>query len=378
VLDGPGRPASDPRVLLGLWIYATVDGVGSARRLARLCAEHDAYRWLRGGVPVNYHLLADFRVAHQAKLDDLLTQTVAVLLHRDLVTLRRVAQDGVRVRASAGAASFRRRERLERCLDEARAQVARLAEEREHPDPGVSRRQQAARERAAWERQQRIDAALAELPAVEAIKERQKKKLPKAKRERVTAARVSTTDPEVHVMKMPDGGFRPAVNVQLATDRDSRAIVAVAVTNQGSDGGLAAPLEQQVAERTGEHPEDYLLDGGLAAREDITTLEQRGVTVYAPVEPPRTATSGRSATDPRPDDTEEVAAWRQRMGTEAAQTIYKERSSTAEWTNAQARTRYRVQQFTVRGLAKITSVVLLVAVTHNLLRSLALASGVPG
>jgi transposase len=177
VLDGPGRPASDPRVLLGLWIYGTVDGVGSARRLARLCDEHDAYRWLRGGVPVNYHLLADFRVAHQQALDDLLTQTVAVLLHEDLVTLRRVAQDGVRVRAGAGAGSFRRRESLERCLAEARAQVERLAEEREHPDPTVSRREAAARERAAREREQRVEAALGAMPAAEAIKERQKKKL---------------------------------------------------------------------------------------------------------------------------------------------------------------------------------------------------------
>ena len=119
-IDGPGRPASDPRVLLGLWMLATVEGIGSARRLARLSEEHDAYRWLRGGVPVNYHLLADFRVAHQAELDALLTQTIALLLSEQLVTLQRVAQDGVRVRAAAGSGSFRRRATLERCLAEAR------------------------------------------------------------------------------------------------------------------------------------------------------------------------------------------------------------------------------------------------------------------
>jgi transposase len=368
VSDGPGRPASDPRVLLALWILATVEGIGSARKLAALCEQHDAYRWLRGGVPVNYHLLADFRVAHEAKLDDLLTQTVAVLLHGELVTLRRVAQDGMRVRASAGASSFRRAASLERCLEEARAQVARLAVEREHPDPRVTAREQAARERAARERLARVEAALEELPQVAAIKERQRKKLAKGKREQVSEPRVSTTDPEARVMKLADGGFRPAFNVQLATDRDSRAIVAVAVSQQGADAGLAAPLEQQVVERTGQHPTDYWIDGGLAARADLSSLAEHGVTVYAPVEPPRTKTSGRAAYDPRPDDSAAVAAWRQRMGTAEAQGIYKERGSTAEWTNAQWRGRHGLEQFTVRGTAKVLSVVLLLAITHNLLR----------
>src|SRR5207244_5388162 len=101
------RPASDPQVLLALWLFATSQGVGSARQLARLCSEHDAYRWLRGGVPVDYHLLAAFRVAHEAALDELFTTILATLLHTGLLTLERVAQDGMKVRASAGAASFR-------------------------------------------------------------------------------------------------------------------------------------------------------------------------------------------------------------------------------------------------------------------------------
>jgi len=104
--DRPGRPASDPRVLLALWLFAHVEGVGSARRLGRLCEEHDAYRWIRGGVPVDYHLLAEFRVTHQAALDDLLTKILATMMAANLVTLSRVAQDGMRTRASAGAASF--------------------------------------------------------------------------------------------------------------------------------------------------------------------------------------------------------------------------------------------------------------------------------
>lgn len=373
-LDGPGRPASDPRVLLGLWLLATVEGIGSARRLARLSEQHDAYRWLRGGVPVNYHLLSDFRVTHQAELDDLLSQTIAALLHADLVTLERVAQDGVRVRAGAGASSFRRRASLEQCHQQAQAQVERCAAEREAPDPTVSRKAQAARERAARERQRRVEQALAALPGLEAIKEQQRRSLAKAKRERVGAARVSTTDPEARVMKMGDGGFRPAYNVQLATDADSRAIVGLQVSQQGSDGGLVAPLERQIVERTGQHPGQYLVDGGLTTRETITTLAEQGVTVYGPVEPPRTTTSGRTQYEPRPDDSPAVVAWRQRMETEEGQAIYRQRSGLAEWTNAQLRDRLGLQRFRVRGLAKVTSVMLLLAVTQNLLRLLALTA----
>ena len=376
-VDGPGRPASDPRVLLGLWMLATVEGIGSARRLARLTEEHDAYRWLRGGVPVNYHLLSDFRVAHQTELNDLLTQTIALLLSEELVTLRRVAQDGVRVRAAAGASSFRRTERLEQCQQAAREQVERLASEREAPDlvdPTTTRAQQAARERAAREREERITRALEALPALAAIKAQQRKKLPKGRRARVNAPRVSTTDPDARVMRMGDGGFRPAFNVHLATTGDGRAIVGVAVSQQGSDGGLVTPMEAQVAARTGRHPDEYLIDGGLVTRDAVTTLAEHDVTVYAPVEPPRTTTSGRTASEPRPDDSPAVATWRRRMGTDDGKAIYRQRSGIAEWTNAQLRVRHGLHRFTVRGLDRATSVVLLLAVTHNLLRYLALAA----
>ena len=211
-LDRPGRPTTDPQVLLALWLLGTVEGVGSARRLSRLCQEHDAYRWLCGGVPINYHMLSDFRVAHQGALDELLTQIVASLLAAGAVTLERVAQDGMRVRARAGASSFRRQETLEKHLEEARAQVTRLAKEREHPDPGVSQREQAARERAARERVERVDQALGYLPQAQAAKERQQQTQAIAQRSKVTAPRVSATDPQARVMKMADGGFRPAYN----------------------------------------------------------------------------------------------------------------------------------------------------------------------
>jgi transposase len=368
-----GRPTTDPQVLLALWLLATSEGVGSARRLARLCDQHDAYRWLRGGVPINYHMLADFRVAHRRALDELLTRILATLLSTGLVSLHRVAQDGLRVRASAGAASFRGKAGLDNALAQAHAQVRRLGHAINAPDMEVTRRQRAARERAARERQARVAEALAMLPQVAAVKQRQKYTLDQPRRKRVSEPRVSTTDPEARVMHMPDGGFRPAYNVQLATDADSQVIVGVAISTRGTDQGEALPMAEQLAERTGQYPAEYLVDGGYVKRTDITTLERRGASVYAPLRPPRTLTSGREAATPRADDSVEVIAWRSRMETEAAKMIYKQRGATAECVNAHAR-RYGVLQFGVRGVDKVLSVMLLVAITHNLLRWIAITT----
>ena len=355
-----------------MWMLATVDGVGSARRLARLCEEHNGYRWLRWNVPVNYHMLSDFRVANQSGLDDLLTQVVATLISVGTVSLRRVAQDGMRVRAGAGSASFRGRKGLKRSLKEARKQVKRLAQEREHPDPEATNRERAARERAAREREERVRQALDLLPMAQEKKERQRRTKSKAQREKVTRARTSTTDPQARVMKMPDGGFRPAYNVELATDGDHGVIVGVGVTTAGTDARQAAPMEEQVEERTGRRPHSYLMDGGFATREDITILEHRGVRVYAPVRLPRNKPEEERYL-PRYGDGEEVVRWRRRMATEEAKTIYRRRCAIAEWANAQARM-HGVSQFNVRGLAKVTSVMLLVAVAHNFLRWRALVA----
>ena len=369
-LDRPGRSTTDPQVLLAVWLLATVEGIGSARRLARLCQEHDAYRWLCGGVPINYHMLSDFRGAHPGALDELLTQIVASLTTAGAVTLERVAQDGMRVRASAGASSFRRQETLETHLEAARAQVERLAKEREHPDPGVNQRERAARERAARERVERVEQALDYLPQAQAAKERQQRTQAIAKRAKVSAPRVSSTDPEARVMKMPDGGFRPAYNVELATDQAQGIIVGVTVIKEGTDAGQALPMEEQVVERTGRHPGAYLMDGGFATREDITALEERDVTVYAPVKLPKSKPE-EERYQPRYGDSPQVVRWRQRMATEEAKAVYRQRGSTAEWANAQV-SQHGVSRFTVRGVAKVTSVMLLVAVGHNLLRWAAL------
>ena len=360
-----GRPAIDPAILMAVWLYATLEAVGSARALERLCEHHDAYRWLCGGVAVNYHTLASFRVGHGAVLEQLLTHSVAALMAAGQVPLERIAQDGVRVRASAGRGSFRRRPRLAAALAEAEAHVAALRREVEEDPAATTRRQRAARERAARERQARVQAALAELPALEAHAARRAKKDGQAPR----AVRASTTDPQARVMKMADGGFRPAFNVQLAADTASQLIVGVAVTNAGTDQGQLAPMLEGIQRRYGRTPAAVLADGGYVALEDIRAVGQRaeGCRVYAP--PPAAPTrAGRPLW--RADDAT-IAEWRQRMRTPEAAEIYKERAATIECVNALARNR-GLQRFLVRGVERVRAVVLWLALAHNLLRAVTL------
>jgi transposase len=361
VEGGPGQAPADPRILVALWLYATLRSVGSARELNRLCQHHAAYRWICGGVSMNYHTLSDFRTQHVELLDRLLTESVASLMAEGLVTLDRVAQDGMKVRASAGAASYRRQPTLEEALVEAEDQVAKLRQELE-ANPGANRtRQQAARKRAAEERADRIRDALAQLPKIAESK--------KAKdREK---ARASTTDPDARVMKMGDGGFRPAFNVQLATATDSQVITGFDVTNSGGDQGQLAPMVEQHQQRYEEKPREALVDGGFVKRADIDQVSppQGGTTVYAPVMEPKDANRDRYI--PHDDDSPAVAQWRQRMGTEEAKIIYRQRAATAECVNALARNR-GLQRFLVRGLRKVKAVALWYALAHNLMRAVAL------
>jgi transposase len=359
-----GRPANDPQIWVALWLYATVEGVGSARALDWLCTHHHGFRWLCGGVSVNYHSLADFRVGHLDFLDDLLTHSVAVLLEQNLVDLNRVAQDGMRVRASAGAASFRRRPTLEQCRQQAQEQVQRLRAELEN-DPAAGGRQRQAQQRAARERDERVRRALERLPELEAKKKAGQKE----------KARASTTDPEATVMKMADGGYRPAYNVQFATATHGQVIVGLAVSTSGSDAGQMPPMVEQIRQRFGQVPDEYLADGGFVVHEDIETVSQPGsdVTVYAPVPKPRVDTVDRYA--PHRRDTPAVAAWRQRMATPAAQAIYKDRAANAECVNALARQR-GLCQFLVRGLAKVKAIGLWLAIAHNVLRAVSLRAAV--
>lgn len=342
-----GRPAIDRKILLALWLYGTIEGVGSARALDRLSKEHLVYQWICGGVGVNYHTLADFRVLHGEAMDELLTQSVASLMNEGLVELKRVAQDGMKVRASAGASSFRKKKTLRECLKQAKEQVRELRRELEEDPGAATRREQAARERAARERTERVKKALERARELE--KEKSKKK------DKDAAVRASTSDPQARVMKMGDGGWRPAYNVQLATDTGSQIIVGVDVTNQGNDQGQIEPMIDQLQERYEVVPAETLVDGGYTAHADLEAVAGR-TTVYAPVPKPRDP--GIDPHRPKKTDSPAIAEWRKRMKMARAKRIYKDRASTAECVNAQARNRGLVRVL-VRGIVKVRAVALL-------------------
>jgi transposase len=395
--SAPGRRAIDPRVLFALWLYATLDGVGSGREIARLSQAHDAYRWICGGVGVNYHALNDFRAENERWFDELLSSNVAALAAIGVITLKRVAHDGVRVRANAGAASFKRRERLGKQLGLARELVRTLKQAKQEDPAAASRRAQAARQRAAQQRQQRIEAALARLPEIEEIKKRSGSKS--------QPGRASTTDAQARVMKMADGGFRPAYNVQYASDCASQMVVGVDVVTSGSDMAQLAPMVAQVQQRVGRTPEQWLVDGGYPAHDQIEAVADK-TELYAPVPQPRKPKhedakdkdaknddgndrhdDGQGAQDqgpnkdeaqpldkrfePRAGDTAAVAQWRVRMGTPQAQEIYKDRAATAECVNAQMRN-HGLQRMPMRGLIKARATALMHALAHNLRRVIAL------
>lgn len=361
----PGHPAIDPALLVAVWLMATLDGVGSARALERLCQAHLAYRWLLGGVTVNYHTLADFRVDHPDELDGLLTRGVAALLTEGLVDLTRTAQDGVRVRASAGASSFRRAETLDNCLQQAEAHVqavkaAGAAEDGLPPTPG----QAAARTRAARERLERVQQAVAEVAKVQAAKDQQRDLKRKAR-----PARASTTDPEARVIKMADGGFRPAVNAQLNVDMGSRIIVGLDVSTE-ADVQLLAPMLDQTQERYGQVMDEHYVDGGFRSNVGIAAAATQGVTVYTPI--PTRQPSQRNPHRPEevlPTDSPAVAEWKRRMVTDEAQAKYKDRAATVEWANALLRQR-GLQRLLVRGLQKARAVLLWFVLAHNLMQTI--------
>ena len=356
-----GRPAIDPAILVTLWIYAASQGVGSARELARLAKDHAAYRWIRGQVEVSDHTLSDFRVGHGSALDALLEKILASLMHHDLLTLERTTQDGLKVRASAGSSSFHRKPSLDRCRQEAREQLARLKKEVESA-PQDAGRKATQREAAARDRLARIDRAIAEIPTVAELK----------KRRNPADARASTTDPEARVMRMADGGFRPAYNIQLVTDTKSRVVAGVRVTNKPADWGLMQSSLADLKRRTGRAPRQHLVDGGYSSMKDIEELAHRGIEVFAPLQAPKHKC--RNPHEPRKEESGVIGEWRRRMGSQKGKRIYKLRASTAETVNADLRCFRGLDRFQVRTLPKVTCIVLWSVIAYDLMRLFSLTT----
>lgn len=356
---GPGQSAASPRLLMALWLYATSQGVGSARALARLCGSHDAYRWLCGGVSVNYHGLADFRMAHAELLDRLLAENVASLSVAGVINLDEVVQDGVRVRASAGSGSYRREKKLYKELRKAQRLIARLKQERDDDPDASNRRIRAAQERGAREREARVSAALRQLAEIKAQRARRANR---KKGTKPSEPRASMTDPQARIMKMADGGFRPAYNCQIATVAQGQIVIAVEPHMVGSDRGLLRPMIERLTRLYGCIAKRHLVDGGFNKNEDTEWAFAAGVRVYGP---PGNSKHKTDPYVPRPDDGPGVAAWRRRMKSPHGKAIYKRRAP-GECINARFRN-WGLRQFTVRGIEKVRALLHWFALANNIL-----------
>jgi transposase len=370
----PGRNATDPRILLAVWMWAVCDGIGTARAVEALCREQAAYRWLAGGVSLNHHLLSTFRSSHEAALDRFLEAHVSALLQQGLIELACVAQDGMRMRASAGTGSFRRAASIEEWQELVRQQIEQLKRQEGEPLDAVSRRQRSAQERHMRERLERLAAARQAAEELGAKQSERVRLHPKEAEERKTKdkpARGSTTDPESRRMKMPDGGTRPGYNVQCVTTVDTGIIVGVAVTNQGSDGGLLGPMLDQLEQSYRKQPSQVLVDGGYGSRDDVEAAFGRNIAVYTPLKNEREElATGKNPYAPKSGDKAGMKALRMRMETPEAKHLYRKPAATAEWVNAGMRQR-GLYRFTVGGRVKVR-VVVLHALVHNLWQTIRL------
>jgi len=356
VESAPGAPAIDPRILIALWLYAFIEGIISAKMINRYCKEHKAFKWLCGGVSVNEHTISDFRSNNGDAFDELLTQSIGVLSHQGLITIDRIAQDGMKVRAHAGRSSFRRKETLKAHLKMAQDHIESLKKEFTENPSAISAKQAAAKKRGAEEREKRTKQALIELEKLS----KQKKKAFKVRCKSFTAkdkekVRASKTDPEARIMKMPNSGFDPAYNVQLATDTKSKVIVGVEVVQAGNDYGQLGPMKKQVEARLGYSIPEILADPGFLDYKDVEEASKTS-NLYIPSE----TITGTNEKYPA------VNEMKKRMETAEAKKIYKERASTAEFVNARVRTR-GLTQFSVTGLEKVQAVTLIFAIAQNML-----------
>lgn len=351
-VQSTGRPAIDPAILMSLWLYGTLEGVGSARLLDRLCKSDAAYRWLCGGVSVNYHTLSDFRSEAGPVLDDLLSRSMVGLIASGLVDVQTVAVDGLRVRASAGSGSFRSGERLAELYGAAKEAVEQLRAEVEEDPGSAERRTKARRQAVAEDRLRRLEEAVGAHAEIEDRREEEAREQRRKKPRHDKPARASTTDPQARVMKMGDGGYRPAYNVQITTAAEGTHIIGLSVTNKASDRGLLGPALDEMDRRYEVAPQQMLADGGFDGKDDIERLHAKDIELFCPL--PKNGKADPAA--PRRGDKAGTLAWRLRMASDYGQTVYKRRFAT-ERPHAHMRN-HGLQRLLVRGIDKAKAVLL--------------------
>lgn len=416
-----GQSGLDPRLLMSLWIYGYSEGINSARELSRMSGYEPGCQWLTGMQPVNYHTLSDFRVEHQEELDQIFVQVLGLLSAEGFIEMKRITQDGTKVRAQAGASSFHRQEHLRQHLQLAREQVEAMS----NPESeDLTQRMIQARKRASREKKQRLAEALKELEQI------QKKRSESEKDE----VRVSETDPEARVMKQAGGGFAPSYNVQISTDAANGIVVGVDVTQAGNDCDQLVTAIERVEANMGQTPEQVLVDGGYTMKNsNIEAMAERGIDLNGPVTENNNEASfkqrgiqpefypdkfrydettdtfrcpadkvlkpsralrceGRieysyraSATDcgacpfqdrccpknsprmvVRKEDSPAVAAFRAKMQTEEAKQLYRTRAQIAEFPHAWIKEKFGLRRFRLRGCQKVRAEAVWACLTYNI------------
>lgn len=364
-----GRPAIDPKILLSLWIYTILDGNTSARKLEELCSSHEAYKWICGGVSVNRTDLAEFRSQKPAKFDELLTSCLAVMVKANLINDSDFSQDGTRIKANAGFNSYHRKNSLEKIKKNIEQHIKELqAEQKKDPDI-YEKRKNDRKQKTAIEKKKRVQEALQNLESAKCEKIiNGKRNYNTPTEEELLNTRSSITDPECRKMKMGDGGYRLAYNVQFATALDSRVIYGVSVGHT-LDPKTAPILMTQVQERLKKlnlrSISNWIADAAYSSINDIETVfllfpECR---YFAPASP-------RTGIDPKKikkTDSEAVKKWRSMIGDAEVEELYKKRCSTAEFTNAQIKNNMP-NGFCVRGQRKAKASAILHAIAQNMSR----------
>jgi transposase len=364
-----GRPASSPKILLALWVYSILDGNSSARKLEELCKNHKAYEWICGGVPVNRTMLAEFRSSNPSKFEDLLTNCLAVMVKSNLLNDEDFAQDGTKVKANAGGNSFRREDSLKKLKKSLQKRIQDLDEEMATNPNAYENRKNAEKMRHEVERKKRVDEALKNLHLTREAKIVSGKKCRHSpSRIDLKEVRASVTDPEARRMKMGDGGFRIAFNVQFATGVTSKVIYGVDVMNT-LDPGTAPKMIKQVCERLElcglAKPKNWIADAAYSGKNDINEVARLypEINYYAPP----SAKDKMASKKIQKNDSAAVIEWRNKIGTEEIENMYKNRASTAEFSNAQVKNR-GLGKFSLRNLIRVKCEVLLHAISQNISR----------
>lgn len=361
-----GRPTTSPKILLTVWIYSILDGNCSARKLEILCKNHNAYKWIVGGAPINRKMLADFRSKNISKFEELMTNCLAVMVKAGLISDVDFAQDGTRIKANAGMSSFKKEDTLVRLREDIKSYIKSLKEEEEKAACVYERREKEKKIRIENERLKQVEDALKMLEVEREIKkENGEKNKDRVSEEDLKKVKASTTDPCVRKMKMGDGGFRLAYNVQFATGLDSRVIFGVDVVNSldpGTAPRLMAKVHSRLAKLNMSTPKNWIGDGAYSGKDDLNAVAELfpNCRYYAPPQ----GCSVEKAKKHRKNDSEAVKNWRNMINTPEVNAIYKKRCSTAEFSNAQVKN-FGLREFLVRGLEKVKGMALLHALAQN-------------